>query len=554
MRNIQECPVCGYKNITQTDRFSNGERYFCTECGAFLKREALTNLDVAKIPELKLARIIENIKHVPHNKILWNDLIDNYVVNTEKYLALYEMEDIKNDYRKDIADKLKSFIRVCSSADFQIAFVGTIKTGKSTLINALLGNNYASMAVTPETAALTKFRSSDKDYVKVSFYSKEEWEKLWSTVSSEADAFLSEYNALNGDKFKDDWIDHIPINKEVPNKDIQEELKRWSSSKSPEHYFVKEIEVGISTLSKDFPEQVVFVDTPGLSDPVAYRSDITKAYIKQANAVFVCVDAQKMYKEETETISSVFSFSYNNKNKVHIIATHWDNLNDPIEDWKVQNEYMLRMLVGKAFFDSLETAKSNIMYSSAYMYNLCRDYDTLDNAGKRSLRKFAFNFEDEIDPTDLDGCIDFLKEISNIDRIKEVIREHLISNYKEILNKDIGVRYEDIIYNLKRTIREAKGNAQDVIATSSADVEKMIEKIEAQRKDYEGILKCKEDLEETLDVIEARTYHNMNNILDKIDGNSTPRHKPKYNPPKNARGNVGGLDGVVKTIFKVFKG
>ena len=92
MRNIQECPVCGYKNITQTDRFSKGERYFCTECGAFLKREALTNLDVAKIPELKLARIIENIKHVPHNKILWNDLIDNYVVNTEKYLALYEME------------------------------------------------------------------------------------------------------------------------------------------------------------------------------------------------------------------------------------------------------------------------------------------------------------------------------------------------------------------------------------------------------------------------------------------------------------------------------
>ena len=548
MTNIKECPVCGYKNIIQTDRLSKGERYFCTECEAFLKRESLTNLNVTKILELKLAHIIENIKHVPHNKILWNEKIDKYVANTEKYLALYEMDDIKNDYRKDIADKLKSFIHVCSSADFQIAFVGTIKTGKSTLINALLGNNYASMAVTPETAALTKFRSSNKDYVKVSFYSKDEWEQLWSTVSSEADAFLSEYNALNGDKYKDDWIDHIPINKEVPNKDIQEELKRWSSSKSPEHYFVKEIEVGISTLSKDFPEQVVFVDTPGLSDPVTYRSDITKAYIKQANAVFVCIDAQKMYKEEIETISSVFSFSYKNKNKVHIIATHWDNLNDPIKDWKEQYKYMLRMLVGKTFFDSSETAESNIMYSSAYIYNLCRDYDPLDSSAKRSLRKFAFNFEDEIDPTELDGCIDFLKRVTNIDRIKEVIREHLISNYEDILNKDIGVRYEDILNNLKRTIREAKANAQDVIATSSADVEKMIEKIETQRKDYEGIFKCKEDLAKTLYEIEKSTYINMENILKKIGGNVTPPHKPQYNPPQKPRGNF--LDRAIKKFFK----
>lgn len=549
MNNIQECPVCGYKNITQTDRFNKGERYFCTECGAFLKRDSLTDLDVAKIPELKMARIIKNIKYVPHNKILWNDLIDNYVANVEKYLALYEMDDIRNDYRKDIAEKLKSFIHICSFADFQIAFVGTIKTGKSTLINALLGNNYASMAVTPETAALTKFRSSDKDYVKISFYSKDEWEKLWSTVSSEADAFLSEYKALDGDKIKDDWIDHIPIKKEVQNKDIQEELKRWSSSKSPEHYFVKEIEVGISTLSRDFPEQVVFVDTPGLSDPVAYRSDITKAYIKQANAVFVCVDANRMNKEETETISSVFSFSYNNKNKVHIIATHWDSLNDPIEDWKEQNEYMLRMLVGRAFFDTIETAKSNIMYSSAYIYNLCRDYKTLDDKDKRSLRKFALNFDDKIDPRNLDECIDFLKAISNIDKIKEVIREHLITNYEEILGKDIGIRYEDIIYNLKRSIREAKANAQEVITTSSADVAIMVEKIEKQRKDYEGILKCKEQLEETLDIIEARTSYNMTRILNKIDDNNVAnnQYKPRQ---KRVRKKEGLFDMTIRKLFK----
>ena len=40
----------------------------------------------------------------------------------------------------------------------EIAFVGTIKAGKSTLINALLKRELASMAVRPETATLSKFK------------------------------------------------------------------------------------------------------------------------------------------------------------------------------------------------------------------------------------------------------------------------------------------------------------------------------------------------------------------------------------------------------------
>ena len=117
---------------------------------------------------------------------------------------------------------------------------------------------------------------------------------------------------------------------EIPNSKIEQALKQWSSSQCPEHYFVREIEVGISTLPEILPEQVVFVDTPGLHDPVAYRSQITMDYIRKANAVFVCVDAQKQQKPEIETISAVFSFSSHNKNKVHIVATHLDKLNNPV--------------------------------------------------------------------------------------------------------------------------------------------------------------------------------------------------------------------------------
>ena len=85
-------------------------------------------------------------------------------------------------------------------------------------------------------------------------------------------------------------------------------MKRWTSSKSPEHYFVKEIEIGISDLQKEgIPKQVVFVDTPGLSDPVGYRSDISRRYIVSANAVFMCINAKTLYNEEIRTIAQVFS-------------------------------------------------------------------------------------------------------------------------------------------------------------------------------------------------------------------------------------------------------
>lgn len=554
---VQVCPQCGYKNVSRIDKFNKGERYFCAACGSFLNRDKLTDVSVAKLPEFKLLRILENMQYIPHSRILWNEVIDQYVAKVEKYKALYEIDDLKSDHRQDVSGKMEDFLNICCTSDFQIAFVGTIKTGKSTLINALLGKNYASMAVTPETAALTKFRSSERDYVKVSFYSSKEWNDLWNSISQGADAFMKEYNELKADKSKKKWIDHETMYKEMDNDSIKDEIKKWSSSTSPEHYFVKEIEVGISNLEKNFPKQVVFVDTPGLSDPVAYRSDITKKYIKQANAVFVCVDAQKMNREETETISSVFSFSHKNKNKVHIIATHWDSLNSPEEDWQVQREWMFKQLVGPAFFDDKKTAEANIMYSSAYIYNLCREFDDLDQRGKSLLFRFALLFSNDFPDmciasgmNNLKACIPRIKEKTNIDNVKKIIKEHLISNYKEILAKEIEQRYEDIIFTLRRTVREGKKQSQDLIETAEADVSKRVEKIELQKKNYYEIVECKKRLNNALALVDARTKHNLDIIISKIDGQKT-------NPKKFVSPKVENVVAEAKNMFgrcnKLFK-
>ena len=497
-----KCPKCSKENVST--------RYFCKECGAILDSSMFPNENVYKEEELKITRILENIEQTPHSRILWNDTVDLYTQKVERYRAIMRLPEMHGD--EGVEGKMQDFLELCTKAEFQIAFVGTIKTGKSTLINALLGNNYASMAVTPETAALTKFRSSAKDYVRVEFYSKNEWQKLWNSRTSAADAFMKEYQDPDADSIKDQYLDHPAIEQEMENSCIKEYLSKWSSSKSAEHYFVKEIEVGISTLPEDFPKQVVFVDTPGLSDPVAYRSEITKQYIRKANAVFVCVDAQKVQKDEIETISSVFSFSSHNKNKVHIIATHWDKLNHPLEDWIEQKAWLQSRIVGKGFFDTKEMAEKNILYSAAYIYNLCRDFEKSSSIDLTPLFQFALTMKVQ-DFAKINSYIPMLKEQTNIDNIRLIVNEELAKNYQKLLIRDIENKYTDIMLHLRRIAEENQKEVSDILEMTSADLKEVKAKLEEQKSNYEEIVRCRGQLVASLKAVEDATQKRLVAVL-----------------------------------------
>ena len=508
-------------------------RYFCIKCGAFLKADSIVNKSLVKLPEIKMMRILENMKYVPHTSIVWNSVVDKYVSDVEKYRALCEIDDISDIYTSALANEMEEFLSKCKNNEFQIAFVGTIKTGKSTLINALLGKNYASMSVTPETAALTKFRSSEKDYIKVVFYSKSEWKALWNSISSSADKFMAEYKELNADAQKDKWIGHEEVINYVVNDDIEEALKPWTSSQYPEHYFVKEVEVGISNLPKEIPSQVVFVDTPGLADPVAYRSQRTVDYINKADAVFVCIDAQKIQQAEIETINSVFSFSAGQKHKdevestgkkkVFVVATHWDILNDPEDDWMDQKEYLYKQLTGKACYETREMAAANITYAAAYIHNLCRDFHCFSNSdqkkAKKSLRNFLNHYEDDSEEPKMKVVeeLDFMSYKANVWYICEIINERLIAQYKEILLENIKNQYKSIQYTLKRIVREASKRNKEMLEVAQADIEECRRKIANHQNECQNLRECQENLRAYIQDAEERTQEKLEEMLAAVD-------------------------------------
>ena len=505
------CEKCNAQNETSS--------FFCKKCGRFLLASSFENAKISSDAEFKLNRIYTNLKENPHTNILWNDTVDAYTKKIERIQSLLRLKDLGIN-ENELAQKIDHFLDLSRKADFEIAFVGTIKTGKSTLINALLGHEYASMDVTPETAALTKFRSSERDYVHVKFYSKAEWDNLWASVQKGADKFLEEYKKLNAEAQKKEWVGRADEHIELANEEIEQNLAIWSSSKSAVHYFVKEIEVGISTLPRFFHKQVVFVDTPGLSDPVEYRSRISRDYIRKANAVIVCIDAQKIERPEIETLSSVFAFSEYKKDKVFVVATHWDKLNHPKEDWEAQKAHLVFQLTGPGFYDTEDVAEKNIMYAAAYVYNLCLGYATLSPQDKWDLLslwvKTGHDMQGfssvELSP----ASIEELKYISNTEWINRVIVDELINQFTSLLMKDIQVLYMDIKHRVNRIAGERRNQINERITLSREEVKKVEEKIESIKKSREKILQYQKQLDGMLNSMEKATQRHLKAVTSKF--------------------------------------
>lgn len=527
------CPKCGVN--------TSNENGFCPCCGVFLVKDFAPELYSGY--EKVLRRMITNLGRVPHIKIRSSDIITRVVNNIEDLYAICSTPYLEKNFQESNIEAY-SLINKYLNSEFQVAFVGTIKTGKSTLINALLGADYASVAVTPETAVLTKFKYSKTDYVKLRFYSQSEWAKLWESRTTDGDTFTEEYNELRADDVKNSLLGmadkHISISDGYVG--IKSELAKWSSSKSPEHYFVKEITVGISNIPKYFPKNVVIVDTPGLSDPVQYRSQLSYDYIRSANAVFVCIEAKKIQREEIATLSSVFqNIGRKNTDCVHVIATHWDQLNNPEKDWAENQEFMSKKLAGRIYFGSSDVAKRNIIHSSAYMYNLISSYlnceltenKDSDRVELQNLFNFAKNIEHVSAPIFGDSpefnvlvekfkrkdaqLFSKLRESTNVDYIRKNILYEIIAsksfgfieqqavNDLETLTKKIFRINNDIVnkpLSNKRSLLMSDFNIdvikdqKEQLSRSKQDCEKLYNQL---NKYYMSVNKKTEDLIKKLD-------------------------------------------------------
>lgn len=483
-----------------------------------LESRGITDLDLVSSVVNDLHKISNQLEtQLEDSGVVWDEDIKIYCEKVGYLKALLKQTILSEYQSTHLMKQMDNFLKMCNRPEYHIALVGAIKAGKSTLINALLDEDLASTSVTPETASLTKFRSSSKaNYIKIHFYTTQEWNTLWESVKdARAEVFLQEYKELKADEEKGMWLNHKVIYKEFNDLvALKEEIKVWTSSQVAAHYFVKEVEVGL--VDFQMPEEVVFVDTPGLDDPVRYRSDITKEYISRANAVFVCVKSDALTGPELETLYKVFANCRFNEEKVYVIGTQIDALNNPTEDWMKQRQEWLKHLSQKECYQTKELANQNILGVASYLYNNCQRYLKFnDTSDQTQLMIAAIKFLKGQGKVDEEVTLQLIKE-SNIPLFKEMIQKEIIGQYKSLIKLDIKKQFDLLAEEIRYFLTEVKATEDEVLRLSEATLAELDEVLQQELEVVEATKIEVKEIEMLLNQVKILSKKQANEIYKQL--------------------------------------
>lgn len=200
-------------------------------------------------------------------------------------VALQELSDIAQSLgAKTLKDRLdRELVKKLEEDRFHLVVVGEFNHGKSSFVNALLGENVLPVGVTPTTAAIHHLKFSE---------------------TPEATVVMQSGNR-----------ESIPF----------EETRRFAVGGGKSADEIDYLEVGYpAPLLK---ERILLVDTPGVNDLSLQRADITYSYIPRADAVLFLLDAGQILKEsERQFLNDKLLKA--SRDKIVFVITKWDILND----------------------------------------------------------------------------------------------------------------------------------------------------------------------------------------------------------------------------------
>ncbi|RXJ88626.1 ATP-binding protein, partial [Arcobacter sp. CECT 8983] len=247
----------------------------------------------------------ENIPFKEAKSILENTIIDlKNIFNTNDFIT--ELDETNN---------------YLNNQKFSIGITGVMNAGKSTMLNALMGQEILGSAVVPETANLTIIKHGTPE-AKVFYWNKAEWQRIESSakeIESIAD-FVKETKSI----FKDD-LDNLIKEESVNEKVDINNLAAFTSAEASgkKCNIVKYVE--LKSDLEFLKDGIEIVDTPGLDDPVIQREEITKEYLAQCDLMLHLMNvSQSATLKDVEFI--IDALLYQNITKLLIVITRADTV------------------------------------------------------------------------------------------------------------------------------------------------------------------------------------------------------------------------------------
>ena len=487
----------------------------CSFCGALSKSfpYELVDFDIEKKCMVEVEELAKIIKESNCNDDDWlyQELDDKFrKMKKIKNIAYKAMKDKGEEnapvYRK-IYGLTQKFFSDYRKRRIEIAVVGTVKAGKSSLINALIGTHLASVDPTPETSILVKYRTtSEGNYLKINFYTEAQWNKLWSTAKN-ATVFRNEYDRLGAENIKYEYLNKPQKYITCSSEELPRIMMEWSKSDTPKHFFVKEIEVGYQ--SDTIPHDVFLVDTPGLSDPVRYRSDITRRYIKRSDWILACITGENLScQPEFNFLSKVISNKGGDVSKIFVVATKKDMLTNA-EGEKKETEFLIRL---GELYNNDSMAVSRFAFVAAEVHLMTTQVIqgiNLEPEEKKKFKKALLEIDEDLEFSDVRRKADDILKYASVndlfDRINKVV---LLNRRNYIVN--------GIINDYIKCMKVINENASLYLDDSKAYLKKLTEDREYDQSQIEKIEQSNRDIE----ILQGKIRKIRRNLEIEISANS----------------------------------
>ena len=487
----------------------------CSFCGALSKSfpYELVDFDIEKKCMVEVEELAKIIKESNCNDDDWlyQELDDKFrKMKKIKNIAYKAMKDKGEEnapvYRK-IYGLTQKFFSDYRKRRIEIAVVGTVKAGKSSLINALIGTHLASVDPTPETSILVKYRTtSEGNYLKINFYTEAQWNKLWSTAKN-AKVFRNEYDRLGAENIKYEYLNKPQKYITCSSEELPRIMMEWSKSDTPKHFFVKEIEVGYQ--SDTIPHDVFLVDTPGLSDPVRYRSDITRRYIKRSDWILACITGENLScQPEFNFLSKVISNKGGDVSKIFVVATKKDMLTNA-EGEKKEKEFLIRL---GELYNNDSMAVSRFAFVAAEVHLMTTQVIqgiNLEPEEKKKFKKALLEIDEDLEFSDVRRKADDILKYASVndlfDRINKVV---LLNRRNYIVN--------GIINDYIKCMKVINENASLYLDDSKAYLKKLTEDREYDQSQIEKIEQSNRDIE----ILQGKIRKIRRNLEIEISANS----------------------------------
>lgn len=286
----------------------------------------------------------------------------DYSLYVKAFTRLFEAYDAAAPYLslsddfKYYVNRKRTWLERLKSPEFPVAFLGAFSAGKSTIINAVLGNDILPQATKSFTAIPTLIRKGKANKAVIHYLNESERDELKNLYveelskelrkSCEAYGSLSrgellsqlgrdieqhkgQFGSFNKQKFFDElkalvhgWNTLSGAVKEI----ALDELPSYVTEDYDDVLFVNQAEIFLTDVS--IPDNVVLVDLPGLGVVNPRHRKVTKSYVENDAKAFVI--AMKVFHllegEEIELLAEIHSQRKRVLQRAFWVINQWDVL------------------------------------------------------------------------------------------------------------------------------------------------------------------------------------------------------------------------------------